>query len=92
MGQANLRYIGCESTLEGARSLFLSARSAECLWALGANATPRAAFLRSRDHLRPGEPRRAVDALITRGKPLSASSGTRSSGSTERRQPQLHRN
>ncbi|MDP9150992.1 MAG: hypothetical protein M3O36_13765, partial [Myxococcota bacterium] len=64
MGQANLRYIGRELTLEDARTLFLSARNAECLGALGTNPTPHAAFLRSRAHLRLGEPRRAVDALI----------------------------
>ncbi len=64
MGHGNLRYIGRKMALEDARGLFLSARNAECLAALGSNPTPQAAFLRARAYLRLGEPHRAIGALI----------------------------
>lgn len=63
MARSNVRYLGRELSLEEAQGLFLGARNAEALAALGRNRCAEAALLRARCFLRLRDPARAVEAL-----------------------------
>ena len=63
MARSNVRYLGRELSLAEAYALFLGARNAGCLAALGRNPSVEAALLRARCLLRLRDPARAVDVL-----------------------------